>query len=78
MFVDALTRLGPSARRRVNRLLNASILLLGLSEPLGLLPPLLLLLLLFAVEYGPGESRNVLEVKGDVMLVLLRLCCCCC
>lgn len=86
--VAALTRLALSARRRVKRLLNACILLrglwgglLGASALLGLLPPLLLPLLLTAVEYGPGESRDVLdEVKGVVMLVLPRLCCpgCCC
>ena len=87
--VAALTRLALSARRRVKRLLNACILLrglwgglLGASALLGLLPPLLLPLVLIPVEYGPGESRNVLaEVKGVVMLVLPRLCCpgdCCC
>jgi hypothetical protein len=61
--VVALTRLALSARRRVKRLLNACILLrglcggglLGASEPLGLLPPLLVPLVLTAVEYGPGE-----------------------
>lgn len=80
----ALTTLALSERLRVNRLLNAWILLRGLcgglldaSDALGLLPPLLLPLLLLTltvVEYGPGEDLNVPEEeKGELMLVLPRL-----